>query len=251
MPGAPARHDRSLLSISGPSPTHSDVSRFATIRPVPISYTLEVTSPGLERPLRTPTHFRGALGATVSVRTHPNVEGDRRAHGTLVAADDNTIIVRLDEGDQERILRYGDIERARTVFVWGPAETNQKPAATPFGAAPTTTRRQRHEDRYGGRAQARRGAQHEPSTTSAGSGDYALRRLQRMPGAADEAEVEISNRIRPRSSSSPTTSTRTQLDQPSRATPKTWPYRGADVPAISDATHSRVERSGNTRNTRS
>ena len=35
------------------------------------SYSLEVSSPGLERPLRTPTHFRRAVGATVSVKTGP------------------------------------------------------------------------------------------------------------------------------------------------------------------------------------
>jgi ribosome maturation factor RimP len=125
----------------------ADVTRMVSreldhLDPFPGHYTLEVTSPGLERPLRTPTHFRGAIGITVSVRTHPHVEGDRRAHGTLVAADDNTIIVRLDEGDQERVLRYGDIERARTVFVWGPAATNPKPGKSRrSGAAPTTTRK--------------------------------------------------------------------------------------------------------------
>src|SRR5579862_8658504 len=39
--------------------------------PMPGRYSLEVSSPGVERRLRTPGHFAGALGETVSVRLHP------------------------------------------------------------------------------------------------------------------------------------------------------------------------------------
>src|SRR3990170_2393512 len=56
--------------------------------PVPGRYTLEVTSPGVERPLRTPDHFRRFLGSTINVRTHPGVEGERRVQGELSDADD-------------------------------------------------------------------------------------------------------------------------------------------------------------------
>jgi ribosome maturation factor RimP len=83
--------------------------------PVPGHYTLEVSSPGVERPLRTPDHFRRFVGSTVSVRTHPGVEGERRVEDVLTAADDEGIVV------GGRALAYGDIERARTVFTWGPA----------------------------------------------------------------------------------------------------------------------------------
>lgn len=83
--------------------------------PVPGRYTLEVSSPGVERPLRTPAQFRRFVGTTVSVRTHGNVEGERRVEGELTSADDDGIVV------NQRALSYGDIERARTVFTWGPA----------------------------------------------------------------------------------------------------------------------------------
>ena len=83
--------------------------------PIPGKYTLEVSSPGLERPLRTPAHFRRFVGTTVSVRTQPQVEGERRIQGTLEAADDDGITV------AGRRLTYSEIERARTVFEWGPA----------------------------------------------------------------------------------------------------------------------------------
>jgi ribosome maturation factor RimP len=93
--------------------------------PFPSKYTLEVSSPGLERPLRTPAHFAGAVGTTVSVKTNARVEGERRLKGTLVASDDEGITI------GEHTLRYDEIEKARTVFEWGPAPKpgKTKPAA--------------------------------------------------------------------------------------------------------------------------
>jgi ribosome maturation factor RimP len=78
-----------------------------------------VSSPGLERPLRTPEHFAAVVGRRVSVKTHPGVEGDRRLEGELLAADDNGFVVAAAGG--ERSLAYADVERARTVFEWGGA----------------------------------------------------------------------------------------------------------------------------------
>ena len=81
----------------------------------PGSYTLEVTSPGLERRLRTPAHFRRAVGSTVSVKTTTAGSGLRR-RGTLTGVDDDGIDVEFDTG-RER-LAYGDVAQARTVFEW-------------------------------------------------------------------------------------------------------------------------------------
>jgi ribosome maturation factor RimP len=96
--------------------------------PMPGRYTLEVTSPGLERNLRTPAHFERAVGTVVNVRTHPDVEGERRVRGELVVADDDGVTVRQDDG-VERRLRYDEIERARTVFEWGPTPRPAKPGS--------------------------------------------------------------------------------------------------------------------------
>ena len=93
--------------------------------PIDGNYTLEVSTPGLERPLRTPAHFRRALGADVKVKTHPEVEGDRRLEGTVSAADDDGVTFTSADGSQ-RTLRYEEIERARTVFVWGPSDRKAK-----------------------------------------------------------------------------------------------------------------------------
>lgn len=80
--------------------------------PIPGRYTLEVSSPGIERPLRTPEHFRRHVGSLVSVRTVAGVEGERRLQGVLESADEHGVVV------GGRPLAYGDIDRARTVFEW-------------------------------------------------------------------------------------------------------------------------------------
>ena len=87
-------------------------------RILPGAYTLEVSSPGLERPLRTVGHWRGAIGATVSVRTNHADETIRR-RGVVAAVDDDGADLDID-GARERVA-FTDVVQARTVFEWGPA----------------------------------------------------------------------------------------------------------------------------------
>lgn len=101
--------------------------------PISGRYTLEVSSPGLERRLRTPAHFRWAEGRGVHVRRVAGVEGPRRASGRVLRADDDAVTLVLDEpaGDELEIP-YGEIDRARTTFEWGGAP---KPGGKRSGAA--------------------------------------------------------------------------------------------------------------------
>jgi ribosome maturation factor RimP len=95
--------------------------------PVSGRYTLEVTSPGLERTLRTPEHFAKAVGETVKIKTAPGVESERRIEGVLADADGQGISVRTGEGDADvRRLTYDEVLRARTVFNWGPGPRDEK-----------------------------------------------------------------------------------------------------------------------------
>lgn len=64
--------------------------------PVPGRYALEVSSPGLDRPLRTTAHFARFLGETVFVETLQPVDGRRRYQGRLVAAGPETIEIEVD-----------------------------------------------------------------------------------------------------------------------------------------------------------
>lgn len=92
--------------------------------PIAGAYTLEVSSPGLERKLRTPGHFVRAVGETVRVKLTPaggaTRGGERRLEGEITAADDDGVTLRTAGGDDVR-LAHDDIDRARTVFAWGPA----------------------------------------------------------------------------------------------------------------------------------
>jgi ribosome maturation factor RimP len=92
--------------------------------PLPGHYTLEVTSPGVERSLRTPAHFQRELGKTLNVRLADVGHEQRRLEGVLVAADDSSATLQVADPDTgtpvERVIAYDQIDRAKTVFVWGP-----------------------------------------------------------------------------------------------------------------------------------
>jgi ribosome maturation factor RimP len=94
--------------------------------PVSGKYTLEVSSPGLERPLRRPDHFAGAVGELITVKTLPGTEGERRVTGTLLLADDEGITIGPEPGQEgeDRRLTYDQVMGARTLFDWG---TTTKP----------------------------------------------------------------------------------------------------------------------------
>lgn len=99
------------------------------------SYTLEVTSPGLERPLRTPAHFTGAIGETVTIRRHVPGEKAARIRGELIAAGDDDCTVVVDEADGAHhigdtvTVAYEHIDKARTIFTWGPSSPSKKKKA--------------------------------------------------------------------------------------------------------------------------
>ncbi len=81
------------------------------------TYRVDVSSPGLERPLRTKEHFAGALGKRVAVRTDIEVAGRKRFRGEIVDAgeDEATIAVGEERVDvpYEAIVRGNLIEEGR------------------------------------------------------------------------------------------------------------------------------------------
>ncbi len=99
--------------------------------PMPGNYTLEVSSPGLERRLRTPSHFKGAIGESVTLRITPPDAPAERVTGSLTAATDEGIELSTDAGP--RSAAYEHVERARTVFEWGsapkPSPSKGRPAS--------------------------------------------------------------------------------------------------------------------------
>lgn len=111
------------VSIDDITKTTRAISRaFDEHDPISSGYTLEVSSPGLERVLRTPAHYAWAVGRTVAVKTFPNHPIGRRFAGTVTSSNETTVTVALEEPIGESItLNLGEIEKARTTFIWGPA----------------------------------------------------------------------------------------------------------------------------------
>ena len=104
---------------------------------LPGSFLLEVSSPGVERTLRTPAHYLGARGCTVSIKVRTE-SGTERVHGELVDSDDEQCTIETDGRREE--IRYCDITQARTVFEWGP---QPRPGQRRAGQAATASKRAR------------------------------------------------------------------------------------------------------------
>ena len=99
----------------------ADLSRglsrmFDDLDPFEGAYTLEVSSPGLERKLRRPRHFEKSVGSEVKVKTVASIDGERTHSGVLTGAAAKSFTVEV-EG-QEREIPYDAVASARTVFVW-------------------------------------------------------------------------------------------------------------------------------------
>jgi len=106
--------------------------------PITGHYTLEITSPGLERQLRTPAHFQREVGKTITARLRDPQADPRRVQGVLTAADDVSASLVLDDGT-ERTLVLDDIDKARTVFEWGPKPKPGKQASGTKKSAKSTS----------------------------------------------------------------------------------------------------------------
>lgn len=64
--------------------------------PIPQAYTLEISSPGLERPLFEVEHYQAYLGNKIRVNTHQAVEGRKRFSGLLEAVEDEAVVLNID-----------------------------------------------------------------------------------------------------------------------------------------------------------
>jgi ribosome maturation factor RimP len=82
--------------------------------PIKQSYQLEVSSPGMDRPLVKPEHFQRFRGELVRIETLAPMAGNRRRfRGTLLEASDHAVTVQMPDGAVT--LAFAEIERARLV----------------------------------------------------------------------------------------------------------------------------------------
>lgn len=73
-------------------------------------YAVEVSSPGIERPVRKPEHFRNAVGRTVTLRTPER----KRLTGEIVDAGESSVVVR--SGDDTVEIPYEQVVRGNLVY---------------------------------------------------------------------------------------------------------------------------------------
>lgn len=81
--------------------------------PIGREYVLEVSSPGFDRPLRTPQHFARFVGSEARVELLHAIEGRRRFRGRLVSADGEAVVMDVD--GREWRLPMADMGKARLV----------------------------------------------------------------------------------------------------------------------------------------
>lgn len=90
-----------------------ELSPFLDVHP-PMSerYRLEISSPGIERKLTKPIHFKNAIGEKVKLK----IVGNDKLKGTLKDANNDSILLETNDGEES--FSYGDIKTARTYFEW-------------------------------------------------------------------------------------------------------------------------------------
>ena len=75
-------------------------------------YRLEVSSPGIERKLSKPVHFKNAIDEKVKLK----IVGGDKLKGTLISADNDGIVVETKQG--EEAYSYADLNTCKTYFEW-------------------------------------------------------------------------------------------------------------------------------------
>jgi len=93
--------------------------------PIAVPYQLEVSSPGADRILRTPAHYRRQVGERAHVELAAPRDGRRRFTGTLVRADDDGF--ELDVDGSAVPIRYAEVGKTRLAPDWSkPAPRGKK-----------------------------------------------------------------------------------------------------------------------------
>ena len=118
-------HEETIYRVNIISPTTEAVTMDQVVKvtkmisplldvtsPVRGDYRLEVSSPGIERKLKSLMHFECALGEKLRVQTTE----EKKLRGTLKSVEGNKITLDTDEGEISFV--YGDVIKAATYFEW-------------------------------------------------------------------------------------------------------------------------------------
>lgn len=78
--------------------------------PIPGNYSLEVSSPGIPRPLFSKEHYQRYIGCDIQLKLYKPLNGSRKINATILSVNDNSVILKTDDVEQE--LQLSQIVKA-------------------------------------------------------------------------------------------------------------------------------------------
>jgi ribosome maturation factor RimP len=117
------RPDGEAIGIGDCVAVHNAITDYLDVEDlIPVAYDLQVSSPGLERPMKRPEHFEAQLGQLARVRTWEPIQDRRNWKGTIERIDGDILSLAVD--GREHRIPIPAIERA--TLVYEPAPKGQK-----------------------------------------------------------------------------------------------------------------------------
>ena len=101
-------------------------STFEVEDPIDGAYVLEVSSPGLDRPLTDLKHFEQYAGQLARLELDRFVEGRKRFRGILAGIDDDNVAIDLDKEDETALIPFAWISEAKLLITDATMEKDQK-----------------------------------------------------------------------------------------------------------------------------
>lgn len=86
--------------------------------PISTSYSLEVSSCGMERHLREKNHFEKAVGKNIEVKFFKPINGDKSISGELLKLEDGLLIIKDEDKEKEVKVNLDDVSSAKILFDW-------------------------------------------------------------------------------------------------------------------------------------
>ncbi len=121
------RRDRQAMDVDDCAEISRAVSALLDVSdPIPSAYTLEVTSPGIDRPLLRPEDYERFAGFDARIETHEplGIEGRKRFKGRLRGLDGDTVVIRAEDGDQR--VPFASIRKAKLLLTDELIEASQQ-----------------------------------------------------------------------------------------------------------------------------
>ncbi|WP_225770391.1 ribosome maturation factor RimP [Inquilinus sp. Marseille-Q2685] len=112
------RIDRRGMTVDDCAEISRAVSAILDVEdPIPTAYTLEVSSPGIDRPLTRPADYERFLGHEARLETRVPVDGRKRFRGVLAGIEGETVLLRSEEIGEEPVrLPFAEIQRAKLIL---------------------------------------------------------------------------------------------------------------------------------------